>query len=82
MVNYEDAKSKILDKYKNYKIVNAFDLSNRYVFVLYPKSKDPKNELLLDSFYSVRKDNGKVEDYTPLLDMNEFKKAVKNPLPV
>lgn len=81
-ISFDEAKAIVLSKYRKYKIVNAFDLSRKYVFVLYPNSVDPRKDVQLDPFYSVRKDNGLVEEYTPLLDMDEFKRASKNPLPI
>lgn len=83
MVNtysFDEAKRKILEAYPGHKIVNAFELSKKYVFVLYPEGTNPKEKILLDAFYSVEKSNGFVSEFTPLLDMDEFKKASKNPI--
>lgn len=74
MTTPKEAKGLLLNKYKNSKIVNAFDLESKYLFTLYPKDKNPSEDLLLDSFYTVDKKNGEIKEYSPLFNLDEFRK--------
>lgn len=79
MVNFLEAKNKILSKYQDKEIIEVLDIGDKYVFTLYPK-KYNKDDFLLDPYYSVDKTNGLIEDYSPLFDMKKFKDATKHPL--
>lgn len=77
MINYNEAKRIVLDfvesNFSEAPILKAsFELKDNYVFNIWPEgSKEPP----LDPFFKVDKKTGKVGEYSPLFDLEEFKKA-------
>ena len=75
-MSYESCKQLILKKYPVSKVIGAFKIPSGYIFSLKPKSwKD--DEYVLDGFFKVTTD-GKISEYSPVRDPEEFKLAMKN----
>lgn len=76
MITYKQAKTLILQKYSDSKIVGSFKIPTGYIFSLKPKSwKD--DEYVLDGFFKVSNE-GKLTEYSPVMDPAEFKEALRN----
>lgn len=76
-MTYERAKNIILNKYKDSVVLSAFDTPSGYIFSIQPKTCK-KNEYILDGFFKVIKATGKIEEYSPVKDPEDFKRARKN----
>ena len=77
MVNYEKAKNIVLLNYSDSIIMLAFDTNTKFIFSIRPEGFNIDDELL-DPFFSVTKDTGILAEYSPLMDIEEFKNAVIN----
>lgn len=56
--------------------ISAFEVKDGYVFSLRP-DKWPKDEVLMDPFFKVSA-NGKVTEYSPVMDPKEFREGMQN----
>lgn len=54
----------------------GFEVKDGYVFSLRP-DKWPKDEVLMDPFFKVSA-NGKVTEYSPVMDPKEFREGMQN----
>lgn len=77
MVNYDQAKKLITQSFKDSKITSAMRLPDGYLFSLKPKSWGD-DEYVLDGFFKVSSQDGKISEYSPVMDPAEFKEAMKN----
>ena len=67
----------VLKEYKDGVVSAIMELDNAFIVCLIPKNlKD--GDISLDSFFKVEKSSGKVSEYSPVMDPEEFKKALKN----
>lgn len=76
-MNYETCKRAILSKYSDSKVVGSFKTSNGYIFSLKPKSWGD-DEYVLDGMFKVSFDGKSISEYSPVMDPEEFKQALKN----
>lgn len=74
----EEAINKSKD-FKGVTIESILDFPSLYCVAYYPE-KPPAGDFYVDSFLSVNKKSGDVKPYNPLLDMDSFNKASKNPV--
>lgn len=75
-MDVNEAKKIILSKYKDSEIVSIMKLRNGYLFSIKPKNwKD--GDILLDPFFKVD-NNGNLSEYSPVMDPEEFKEAMRN----
>ena len=79
MLTVTEAIHELLNEHKGSEVVAAFDFPDKYVFSIKPIDL-PKDVVLMDPFFSVNKDTGKIEEFTPLLDLEGWRKASKNPI--
>lgn len=76
-MTYERAKEIVLRKYPDSNVVASFKIQSGYVFSIKPKTWNDK-EYVLDGFFKVSSDAGKITEYSPVMDPEEFKQALKN----
>ena len=77
MVSYERAKTIILNKYSDSRVTGACKIPTGYIFSLKPKSwKD--DEQVLDGIFKVSSEDGRISEYSPTMDPDEFGEALKN----
>lgn len=75
----ERAKQIITNAHPDSIINSILEIPSGYVFGIQPKNWN-KNDTLLGGFFKVSKDTGKLTEYSPVMDPEEFKAALKNPL--
>ena len=73
---YEQAKQLILENCPDDNIVAAFSFVYGYIFSLMPKTWSDEDGPL-DHMYKVALD-GTITEYSPVMNPEEFKKALKN----
>lgn len=56
-----------------------YDGGDYYILSIAPISMS-KDDVMLDGLYKVDKETFKIEGYSPAMDLEVFKKAIKNPL--
>lgn len=66
-------------EFKNVNIESILDFPTIYC-VSYTLDKAPIDDFYVDCFLSVDKKTGFVKEYNPIMDMQSFKKASKNPV--
>lgn len=76
MITIEEAKKKVLSAHKDSVVTSIMRLNDGYLFAIKPKNWDPK-QTLLDPFFKVDS-NGKVTEYSPVMNPKEFKEAFKH----
>lgn len=77
MVSYEQAKKIIISTYPDSNVIGAFKIPSGYIFSLKPKTWK-NDEYVLDGFFKVSNRDGKIIEYSPVMDPEEFKTALKN----
>ena len=60
-------------------IVSILDAKKSYIVSIKPKSWS-ENEAVLDGFFKVSKVDGKLSEYSPVMDPDEFGYALKHPI--
>lgn len=75
-MSYNEAKKVILSRYKDSNIIASYKMEDGYLFSIKPKTWK-KEDMILDALFRVR-DNGKIEEYSPVMNVPEFKKALNN----
>lgn len=78
-ITVENAKKIVLDRFPDSIVNSVMDLPSDYLVSIQPKKWD-ENEILLDPFFKVSKKDGSVGEYSPVMDPEEFKKALQNVL--
>lgn len=76
MISYDEAKKLILDVYTSHVIDGSFRLPDGYLFLPVPKSLG-KEEYILGGYVKVDF-NGKLTEYSPVFNPEEFKQALDN----
>lgn len=72
--SFEVAKKLILDKFTDSEILSAMQIDNGYIFSIKPIKTD---DYILDGFFKVAND-GKIEEYSPVMNPKEFRDAMNN----
>ena len=75
--NCDRAKKIILAKYSDSIINSIMETPDSYIFNIQPKDWDD-NDYVLDGFFKVSKTDGDLSEYSPVMDVEEFKAALKN----
>lgn len=78
-ITVENAKNIVLDRFPDSIVNSVMDLPSDYLVSIQPKKWD-ENKILLDPFFKVSKKDGSVREYSPVMDPEEFKKALQNVL--
>ena len=78
-VTYESAVKTINEAYPDSHIVCAMQVPSGYVFSIKPNDWDD-NSTLLDGFFKVSTTDGKLTEYSPVMDPEEFGLAINNPI--
>ena len=77
IMDAKNAGNLVLKECKNATISTIMELNNSFIVCIVPNNlKD--GDISLDSFFKVEKSSGKVSEYSPVMDPEEFKKALKN----
>jgi hypothetical protein len=76
-VQYAQAKRIILNAYPDSVVTSGMKLPNGYLFSIQPKTWK-EDEILLDPFFKVDGNTGKVTEYSPVMNPEEFKQALNN----
>jgi hypothetical protein len=76
-MTFNDAKQTILRRFRDSNITLAFEINSGFVFSIKPKNWS-KDDAILDAFFLVNKTNGRIYEYSPLLNPDEFKHAIYN----
>lgn len=77
MVGYADAKESLLKKYKNSKVTAIYNGGSFWLFAIKPNSMKPK-EYVLDGYFAVDKNTGKISEYAAFKNPDEYRKAREN----
>ena len=75
----KNLKSAVERNMKNYVLDMVLDFGSAYVIAINEKGL-PEDEHLTDPFYLVDKKTGKLSGFSPMMDIEKFKKEIKNPL--
>lgn len=76
-ISYKKAAELILQKYSDSDIIGVFKLPDGYLFSIKPKSWS-KDDYVLDGFFKVSSKTGGISEYSPVMDPEEFKEALRN----
>lgn len=76
-ISYTKAETIILSSYSDSIILCGMDMPDGYLFSIRPKSWK-NDQVVLDGFFKVSKSDGKISEYSPVTDPEEFKLAMKN----
>jgi hypothetical protein len=71
---YNSARNVILNKFKDSEIMCAMFIPNGFLFSIKPKRT---SDYVLDGFFTVDY-SGSVKEYSPVMNPDEFKTAMKN----
>ncbi len=77
MIGYADAGKIALKGHKDSYVSYIYNAGSFWLVVLNLKNL-PKGKYLLDPYFKVDKKTGKVSEYSPVKDPDEFKNALKN----
>lgn len=72
MFSSKECGLKLLNVYKDSKILSCYDDGDFYVFSIEPRTGNK----VLDAFFKVNKKNGAIEEYPYLNDLNNFKELI------
>ena len=78
-VTLDGVKRIVLKAYPDSIINSIMETENNYIVNIQPKDWDD-NEVILDGFFKVSKITGKLTEYSPVMDVNEFKYALNHPV--
>lgn len=76
-ITLENAKKKILEKYSDSIINSIMNTPSGYIFNIQPKFWGEK-DTLLGGFFKVSKTDGKLTEYSTVMNPAEFREALKN----
>ena len=76
-ITVEQAKHIVLKKYSDSIVNSVMVIPSGYVVNIQPKNWK-KNDTLLGGYFKVSKTDGKMSEYSPVMDPEEFKKALNN----
>lgn len=79
MTSLSEARQIVAKKYKHLEVTLIFQTPDKWVFALEPKGRSDKAPTN-DPFYYVSKTNGECKEYAHLLDLENFKKGIRNPI--
>lgn len=79
MLDAHTAAKKAIKEFPDSMITETLDLGNKFVFNMVPKKAD-LNKGWIDGYQSVDKKTGKVSGFSPMMDLEAFKKALKHPI--
>lgn len=76
-ISYSKAETILLSRHRDSIILCGMELSDGYLFSIRPKNwKD--DQVVLDGFFKVSKSDGKISEYSPVMNPEEFKTAMKH----
>lgn len=79
MIKYEEAKKIFKKKYPDLTITESCELhSGGNVYFLFTAVKDPNKTDYSDPYYAVNVKDGKIYNYVPFADFENYSDAVKN----
>lgn len=76
MLTYEEANELVLREHKDAHVNQTFDAGKKYIIDLEPNNLK-SGVTSLDGFFAVDKLTKKVSEYSPVMDPEEFKAAMK-----
>lgn len=76
MLTYEEANKLVLEKHKDAHVTCTMDAGKKFIIALKPNSYD-NDKFVLDGTFAVDKLTKKVSEYSPVMDPEEFKAAMK-----
>lgn len=76
MLTYEEANKLVLDQHKDCKVTSTMDAGKKFLISLKPNSFR-EDQFVLDGYFSVDKLTKEVKEYSPVMDPEEFKAAMK-----
>lgn len=77
MLTFEEANKLVLKDHKDAHINQTFDAGKKFIIDLEPNNLK-EGVTSLDGFFSVDKVSGEVKEYSPVMDPEEFKNAMKH----
>lgn len=77
MLTYEEANSLVLKRHRDCKVTSTMDAGNSFIITLRP-NYFREDQIVLDGFFRVDKRTKQISEYSPVMDPEEFKKAMKN----
>lgn len=76
-MTFKEAMDRVLSGHKDCKVITVLEFSDKFVVSIQPKNWNP-DEIILDPYFSVDKKTGKVSEWSPIMDPEGFKKALKD----
>ena len=74
-MTFEKAMERVLSGHKNCKVTSVMDIKDNFVVAIEPNNWN-QDEILMDPFFAVNKQTGKVSEWTPIMDPEGFKQAL------
>lgn len=78
-MTYEECKKKLLRRYPDSIVAGSYSIPSGYLFSLKPKSWGD-DEYVLGGLFKVSFDSKRIDEYSPVMDPEEFKLALLNPI--
>lgn len=76
-MDFKEAGNIVAKEYPDGIVSAIMEIDNSFIICLIPKNLKP-GDISLDSFFKVDKKTKKISEYSPVMDPEEFKKALKN----
>ena len=68
-------------EFKNFELHTALDMGGYYAISLCPKGMSTSSDsYIVDGWHKVDKKTGKISGFSPMMDIEAFKKGMKSPL--
>lgn len=77
MIGYADAKDILLNKYETSKVTAIYNGGSFWLFAIKPAQMKP-SEYVLDGYFAVDKNTGKISEYAAFKNPDEYRKAREN----
>lgn len=79
MITHEKAAEIVIAAYPDSIVNSVMDAKAGYIVNIQPKNWND-NDVILDGFFRVDKRTGKLSEYSPVADVDEFKYALAHPV--
>lgn len=78
-LTYAEAKQGLLTSIPGWKISAAYQMFDKFLFSVAPQNKK-NNDYVLGGFYTVDCITGEINGYSPVMNPEEFRHALSNPI--
>lgn len=74
---YQQAIGVLLKNHSDSKVLCVMELEDKFILSIQPNNMK-SGTYILDGYFTVNKSNGKIGEYCPTMDPDEFRKAIDN----